>query len=97
MTNEPIRETNDMRRNVNCLSGLVVLLTIAGCGDKPASQASTSWIDSSITRFHPLGWLGGRAHPATRTVEVTDDELHRIVLAGENHAAVRLPGIRGPC
>jgi len=51
----------------------VVALSIAGCREEPTQRADKSWIDPSVTRFHALGWLGGRAHPATRTVEITDE------------------------
>lgn len=63
-----------MRRFTTCCMIAAIAVAIAGCGDQPAQSAAGSWIDASITHFHALGWLGGRAHPATRTVEITDSD-----------------------
>ena len=54
------------------LSATILLVCAAGCRREHDQKEPTTYLDTSITRFHPMGWLGGRAHPATRTVEVPD-------------------------
>ena len=63
-----------MRRFTSCCMIAAVVLSLAGCREEPARRTASSWIDPSVTRFHALGWLGGRAHPATRTVEIIDED-----------------------
>ncbi|MCH7873098.1 MAG: hypothetical protein IID33_15485, partial [Planctomycetes bacterium] len=74
-----------MSRIASCCTAtaaFLTVLTVVGCSDKSGSQTSQSWIDSSITEYHPLGWLGGRAHPATRTVLVANDDGAEIAVGG---------------
>ena len=75
-------EKSKMRRFTNCCVIAAVALSVAGCRKEPAAGAANAWIDPSVTRFHALGWLGGRAHPATRTVETTDKEGAEIAVGG---------------
>lgn len=60
-------------RFAGALTGAVVALAVAGCGGGGA-EAPAAWHDPSITDLHPLGWLGGRAHPVRRHVETSDPD-----------------------
>ena len=58
---------------------------VESCGDDSSAEvAAGSWLAESEAVIRPLGWLGGRAHAATRTVELPDpaDSSSRIVTGG---------------
>jgi hypothetical protein len=57
-------------------------VVLAGCGES-SGPARVDYVDASITRFHPLGWLGGRAHPASQLIEIDDpDKPGRTIAPG---------------
>lgn len=53
---------------------MVVMIVIGLCGCKRDSgaPAAADYLDDSITAVQPLGWLGGAAHAATRSVKVPE-------------------------
>lgn len=69
-----------MRRTAGSCLWVATLLLLVGCDQKPKTQ--TNWIDASITRFHSMGWLGARAHPATRTVDAVDADGNEVAVGG---------------
>ncbi len=49
----------------------IALLALSGCGGDPgASPRAAEWLAEEGARVQALGWLGARAHPADRSVEV---------------------------
>ncbi len=73
------------RRTTLCILLPLLVAGVESCGDDSgANDALGSWLAESEAVIRPLGWLGGRAHPATRTVELPDptDRSSRIVTGG---------------
>jgi len=78
-------------RRITALLALVLPWTVGACGGQCTTPAG--WLDEDGAIVQPLGWLGGRAHPASRGVEVPDpDGASRDVMAGGMVVTEVLPG-----
>ena len=59
--------------SVAAVAALVLAWASGGCGGEPDGGGDArSWLDEESAPVRALGWLGGRAHPATRGVEIPD-------------------------
>ena len=71
--------------NVKTIAGVVILLAVVGGaivwktrGTPATTQALvTDYIDSQVTEFHNLGWLGATGHPTTVTIRLEDPDNPR--------------------
>ena len=61
-----------MRRGLTPLCA--VLGALAACGGGSPGGAGGDWLAEEGASVYPLGWLGGRAHPAPRSVQVPDPD-----------------------
>ena len=56
---------------------VALLLIVCGCENKTThsvAQPKTNLVDSSITEFHNLGWVGAMIHPLTEIVSFVDPD-----------------------
>jgi hypothetical protein len=84
-----------MMRAMAWIGTATLVVALSGCGSDADSGAASSYSDGSVKTGYPLGWLGGRAHPATSVVKVPDPDRAGATLATGGMVVMEVHGEGG--